>query len=423
MPRLLVIVDLGHASPRFPGLCQELAKLGWEIDLITPRLSNNQKRLFLFSEIRNWNLVETPLYRMRYKSHVNSPIFLKLINRIGRKIVDFSRQLYRKLTFKAVEEFGYSDHAGWERHVNRALKILIKINKYDLLISSSSPITAHIVARNASAKFNIPWVADYRDPYSLNHTNPLGTNAQLFEASLIKSAVALSTASDGFARLHRAIYDGEIIVVNNGFKVLYPSRAVTCDEKINILYTGTIEKGHQNLELFLESIEQVNVAVARVEVTFVGSSCADVKDYYVGKSQEIPEYIYLRGNVSREESHALQRTADLLLYFEWGNSENDGVLATKLYEYVGSGSPILRVGTKTNDEASRIFESIGYLASLETSHEINERLMEILDSSRIENNRNDSAATYYSYASIASRLDKDLKRILGTVNKNEGREN
>ena len=422
MPRLLVIADLGHASPRFPGLCQALGNLGWEIDLITPRLNKSQKDLFLFNETRNWNIVETPFYRMRYKRYVNSQLLLKLANRIAQITVDFSRLLRRGLTHQSPEEYGYSDHAGWDRHVSRVLTRLLKKKRFDLLISSSSPITAHIVARNASIKFGIPWVADYRDSYSLNHTNPLDANAIFFETSLIKPARALMTVSEGFAKQHEQLYSGEIFVVYNGFRELAPSKIVACDKKINVLYTGTIENKFQNLGLFLESIMQINHGIRHVETTFIGSSCADVKNYYKDQHREIPEYIRLMGNVTREEAHEMQKLADLLLYFEWENPEVDGVLLTKLYEYVASGSPILRVGAKTNDEASRIFESLGFPATLETKQEIVERLKEFLNCNRISNFRNDLAATYYSYASIANRLDKDLKRIIGISNLDQNRE-
>lgn len=412
MPTLLVIADLGHASPRFPGICQELGRMGWDIDLITPRMNEYQKRSFLFNESRTWNLVETPYYRMRYKRYVNSTILKKALIRLLFKLTDVYRQIQRRVARISQENFGYSDHAGWEKHVNRAVSKLLGTKKYDLLLSSSSPFTAHIIGRKIASKLNVPWVADYRDLYSLNHTNPLDVNSVDSEASLIKSARALITVSAGFAKSQREIYSGEIMVVNNGFKELKPRKQLIIDGPLKILYSGTIENGFQNLELFLDSIEELNSSQIKAEVTFLGSSCSDVKTFYSENSQKLPKFIHLNGNVSREESLSQQCSADLLLYFEWGNPEIDGVLLTKLYEYVASGSAILRVGATTNDEASGIFEKIGYPRSLSTKRQIVDWISEVIHHKKISTLRNDVAASYYAYVSIASRLDKDLRRII-----------
>lgn len=413
MPTLLVIADLGHASPRFPGICQELCPMGWEIDLITPRMSDYQKRSFLFNESRTWNLVETPYYLMRYKRYANSSIIKKALSKLLFKLTNVYRQIRRRIAHNSQEDFGFSDHAAWEKHVNRVVSKLLDSKKYDLLLSSSSPFTAHIIGRNIASNLNVPWVADYRDLYSLNHTNPLDVSSVDFEASIIESANALITVSAGFAKSQREIYSGEIIVVNNGFKELRPRKELIIDGPVKILYSGTIENGFQNLELFLDSMEELNSSQIEAEVTFLGSSCSDVRTFYSDNSRKLPMFIHLNGNVSREESLSQQRSADLLLYFEWGKPEIDGVLLTKLYEYVASGSAILRVGAATNDEAAGIFKNIGYPESLSTKKQIVDWLSDVIHRKSISTMRNDVAASYYSYASIALRLDKDLRRIIG----------
>jgi hypothetical protein len=413
MPTLLVIADLGHASPRFPGICQELGRMGWEIDLITPRMNDYQKNCFLFNESRTWNLIETPYYLMRYKRYANSTIPKKALIKLLFELTNAFRQIQRRVAHISQEDFGFSDHAAWEKHVNRVLFKLADSKKYDLVLSSSSPFTAHMVGRNIASNLDVPWVADYRDLYSLNHTNPLNVSSVDFEASIIESASALITVSAGFAKSQREIYSGEIIVVNNGFKELKPRKEIIIDGPVKILYSGTIENGFQNLELFLDSLEELNSSQIKAEVTFLGSSCSDVRRFYSDNSQRLPKFIHLNGNVSREESLSQQRSSDLLLYFEWGNPEIDGVLLTKLYEYIASGSAILRVGAAINDEAAGIFKNIGYPASLSTKKQIVDWLSEVIHRKTISTIRNDVAASYFSYASIASRLDKDLRRLIG----------
>ena len=412
MPQLLIIADLGHASPRFPGICQALGALGWEIDLITPRLSENQKRLFLFDEIRKWNLIETPFYSMRYKRYVNSSILIRGLFKFVWKTIDACRSTLRRILSRNVYKHSNFDHSGWGKHVNKKLKTLTAEKKYDLIISSFSPIAAHVIARDVSLKYDIPWIADYRDLFSLNHTNPLGKKSIEFEVDLIHTAKALITVSDAFAEYQKKIYKGEIIVANNGFRELFPCSNKKFDASLKVLYTGTIESEFQNLELFLNSVMEINKDKCQVVVTFIGSSCFNVRQYYSNLSQSIPNFIHLNGHVTREKSLTMQKSADLLLYLEWGNPKIDGVLLTKLYEYIASGSPILRVGANIQDEASKIFKKIGYASSLATKKAIINCLNSYILNKSIPNVRDDVAASYYSYTSIALRLDKDIRRII-----------
>jgi len=53
--------------------------------------------------------------------------------------------------------------AGWFRPaVRAAVKIMTKDN-VDVILSSSPPITAHLVAMEIKKRFHLPWVADFRD--------------------------------------------------------------------------------------------------------------------------------------------------------------------------------------------------------------------------------------------------------------------
>jgi hypothetical protein len=145
---------------------------------------------------------------MRYKRYANSSIIKKALSKLLFKLTNVYRQIRRRIAHNSQEDFGFSDHAAWEKHVNRVVSKLLDSKKYDLLLSSSSPFTAHIIGRNIASNLNVPWVADYRDLYSLNHTNPLDVSSVDFEASIIESANALITVSAGFAKSQREIYSG-----------------------------------------------------------------------------------------------------------------------------------------------------------------------------------------------------------------------
>ena len=56
---------------------------------------------------------------------------------------------------------------GWVKSAVRLGRTIAENNQYDLLISTSPPVSAHMVAEQLSLEFNIPWLADFRDFWSV----------------------------------------------------------------------------------------------------------------------------------------------------------------------------------------------------------------------------------------------------------------
>jgi glycosyltransferase involved in cell wall biosynthesis len=61
--------------------------------------------------------------------------------------------------------------------------------------------------------------------------------------------------------------------------------------------------------------------------------------------------VMLHDLVRREEVVSLQQRSDILLLLRWDNPEENGVLAGKLFEYIGSVRPILSLGSITGEAA------------------------------------------------------------------------
>ena len=53
--------------------------------------------------------------------------------------------------------------AGWQKPARRLAAKIIRNNKVDIILSSSPPISGHVVAMDAARGFSLPWVADFRD--------------------------------------------------------------------------------------------------------------------------------------------------------------------------------------------------------------------------------------------------------------------
>jgi glycosyltransferase involved in cell wall biosynthesis len=82
-------------------------------------------------------------------------LYLLGMRHISAKAAESSRDLSRK--------FFPDAKAGWIKPAIRMGEKLVKSNNYDLIMSTSPPISAHVIAQELAQVSGIPWVADFRD--------------------------------------------------------------------------------------------------------------------------------------------------------------------------------------------------------------------------------------------------------------------
>jgi glycosyltransferase involved in cell wall biosynthesis len=58
-------------------------------------------------------------------------------------------------------------HAGWDRLAAQTIDSLIQSERPDIVVSASGSPTAHIAAASIKRRLNIPWVADFGDPWTM----------------------------------------------------------------------------------------------------------------------------------------------------------------------------------------------------------------------------------------------------------------
>ncbi|MDH4157083.1 MAG: glycosyltransferase [candidate division Zixibacteria bacterium] len=64
---------------------------------------------------------------------------------------------------KVADRFFPDSKVGWVKPAVKLGRTLAGNRGYDVIVSTSPPVSAHLVARRLSADFRLPWVADFRD--------------------------------------------------------------------------------------------------------------------------------------------------------------------------------------------------------------------------------------------------------------------
>lgn len=243
-------------------------------------------------------------------------------------------------------------HIGW---YCSALKEGLKVTgekDVTALFSTSSPVTAHLVAQAIKRKTALPWVADLRDLWT---QNPYYTKNVLafrleraLERHILGSADALVTVSAPMARkLAKNHPNKDICVITNGFdeEDFCKGFSVNSGLKFTITYTGQLYNLKRSPEPFFKAMaslaEKGAIDLNRVEVRFFGETDPGLQEladrYGLGGS------FLATGVVPYPDSLRYQAGSTVLLLLEWGRRDSGDIYTGKLFEYLGARRPVLAV--------------------------------------------------------------------------------
>lgn len=222
----------------------------------------------------------------------------------------------------------------------------------DAILSSSPPATSHLVAASLADKLSVPWLADYRDPWSQTALIDLPPGVRLkarkLELKTMESAAALCTTSHVLAQDLSTLHGKPAFSVTNGFEPDEIPRERRPFERFTIAYTGMIYPGKRDPKILFEALASLvakrKIASADLRVVFYGPN-HDVT-MKMALRVGVEQFVECHARVPRPLSLDIQKSADVLLQLEWDNALAKGFYTGKFFEYLGSGRPILAIGPK-----------------------------------------------------------------------------
>ncbi len=228
----------------------------------------------------------------------------------------------------------------WNPAACRAALTELRSRPYDLVITTGPPHSSHLIGLKLSRKTNIRWYADFRDPWSEIHylqLNPPGKLAMMLQRHLEKKVLASAdlnlVVSDAIAD---ALPLGPKLVILNGYEPKdFAGLNHQPQPRFTIKYIGQITAG-QDIGIFIElltglkrdfSLEMIGTNLDQEDESRLRELCQErlqIKEF-LPHSEAIKEMV----------------DSDLLLLIVNKLEKNQGILTTKLFEYLASRSPIL----------------------------------------------------------------------------------
>lgn len=253
----------------------------------------------------------------------------------------------------------------WIRPSIKFLSRYLQEHPVDLVISSGPPHSMHLIALGLKKKFNIPWLADFRDPWTeidyygkLKLTRLANRRHKILEKKVLTKADRVLTVGKHLAERLEKLGATKVEVIPNGFdKEDFSFLPVDLDKSFTITHTGSINSD-RNPEILWQVLAGIcsknNTFNELLRLRFVGKTDHIIKEslqqYKLETHAEFISYLPHREALKIAASSAML----LLLINQTPNRQ--GIVTGKLFEYLATGRPILCIGPVDGEAAAILRE-------------------------------------------------------------------
>lgn len=255
---------------------------------------------------------------------------------------------------------------GWVPFAVRRAKQLHREKPFDAVLTSGPPHSVHLIGR-AMRRRHLPWIADFRDPWTDIHyyqSLPRTRAAEAFDKMLERSVLRTADAATVVSPSWRALLAGKtphppapFAVIHNGydtedFEALVPPPA---HDHFVLTYVGTLYGSPAAVWEAVARLHQSGRA-DRLRLRLVGHVPEAVRTAI--REQGLDAITSFASYVPHSEAvrEMVRATVLLLTLEDWPYAE--GLITGKLYEYLASGRPILGIGPSAGD-AAELLEQTG----------------------------------------------------------------
>lgn len=310
----------------------------------------------------------------------------------------------------------------WIRPSIRYLVRYLKENPHDIIISTGPPHSMHLIAMGLKARLNIPWVADFRDPWTnidfyneLKLTSGSDRRHRMLERKVLTSADTVVTVGPTMSAEFSRMGCRNVQTITNGYDEVKFEPVTEPGKVFSLLHVGSMPSARNPVTLWrvlgeiatadpLFRSDLVIHLIGKIDYTVIKSIRASGLADKLQKQDQIPHH---------QVYPYLKQASVLLLVIN--NTPNAGsILTNKFYEYLSAGRPVLAIGPEDGDAAAILEQTgAGKMVDYNNRKELHDLIVDLYNrhtSGRLHVNvRN---ITQYSRKSLTSELAKLLDSLI-----------
>jgi hypothetical protein len=284
------------------------------------------------------------VYYLPYKPNFRDKIFISFGEKkwsVLRRALTFLELLFQPFFTAAIPYSNLFDFS----------KAIAKKENMGLAVITGNPFNLFKLGYELHKELGIKWIADYRDAWTT--TEILEPNQSFFhkvlfplekwcEQKWVSSASKITASSMPIAAGINALTGVNATALYNGYNPEdFDFEKKPKYETFTIAYIGTLYSG-QKIEIFCEAYKEFIDSSLNPKAILLFPGLA----FYPDQAERIMNclngysaYYEISPRIERSKILEIETRAHLLLHVAW--DEHKGIIASKIYEYIGSGTPIL----------------------------------------------------------------------------------
>jgi hypothetical protein len=246
------------------------------------------------------------------------------------------------------------------------LKNYLTKNHVDAIVSTGPPHSMHLIAHKLSTDLGIPWLADFRDPWTnIDYYRDLMLSPasdrkhHRLESMVVRDASRVVVIGNTMKKEFEAQFGRKIDVVTNGYDESdVPKVELIRPSKFILAHIGTLVKSRNPAALWsaLRSVITDHPHIEPdLEIRLIGKVDISVRESLAEYS--LMDHTVFVDYLPHDKVVLEQRNAEILLLLLNDTPNAKGILTGKMFEYMASGRNILCTGPVDGDAAAILGET------------------------------------------------------------------
>lgn len=372
--RLLLITyhfppDGSVGGQRWAGLSKYLARLGWEVHVVTAAAPGSEDPTpNVHRHVRHRRRILNDMYKAAASRLRGSP---KTQGQTFASSEDAQRRSSHSPTLTGVRRMaGFSmtlpdQGRGWVTRAATAARGLLRNERFDVVISSGPPHSAHFAALLATRGGATPFWIDMRDPWSVTHEMNTPADRYILAERWVlrrlerivfpRAARVIVNTREFAAALRTSDPDLDVIHFPNGIDLeQIPTRDIAAVEHGSIAYVGTLYGG-RNLSMLLAAISALLSDRPRVASELRLNIAGQMQPHHREQLERdiaaagLTSTVKIHGMLPRAQALELLSRSHLALVLA---QDQPMCVPAKVYECVGACIPTLVIAEESGAAAS-----------------------------------------------------------------------
>ena len=265
------------------------------------------------------------------------------------------------------------------------LKEYLKEHPVDAIISTGPPHSMHLIAMKLKEELDIPWIADFRDPWTeidyyqeLRLTRRADRKQHQLEREVLTKADKVVTVGWDCAKSLGRLGSRNVRSIPNGYDwgLDTISQATPLSKEFSLTHLGVVTPSRNAPTLWtaLKELKEENSEFGKnLKIRFFGQ--VDQSIVQSLEEASLTDNAEIIPHIPHDEVQQRQQSSQVLLLLINNTPNAKGILTGKIFEYIASGRPILCIGPEDGDAAQILKETH---AGLTVGFEDKEKMKEIV---------------------------------------------